>query len=105
MRTVILSLVFVNLHLETFFMIYIESLRFRYPDSSFRLFMSEFSVAHSEKLVVIGPSGSGKTTLLNLIAGSVVPESGIVQCGYHSQRARAGPANGAPAVCAGNRGG
>jgi putative ABC transport system ATP-binding protein len=62
-------------------MISIETLQFRYPDSSFRLSMSEFSVAHGEKLAVIGPSGSGKTTLLNLIAGIAVPGNGNVRVG------------------------
>lgn len=62
-------------------MISIETLQFRYPDSSFRLSMSEFSVAHGEKLAVIGPSGSGKTTLLNLIAGISIPDAGDVQVG------------------------
>jgi putative ABC transport system ATP-binding protein len=62
-------------------MISIQSLRFRYPDSSFSLCMPKLSVAQGEKLAVIGPSGSGKTTLLNLIAGIIVPESGDVQAG------------------------
>ena len=59
-------------------MISIEALKFSYPDSSFRLSMPEFSVAHGEKPAVIGPSGSGKTTLLNLIAGIIVAESGKI---------------------------
>jgi ABC-type lipoprotein export system ATPase subunit len=31
-----------------------------------------------DSLAVIGPSGSGKTTLLNLIAGILLPDSGVV---------------------------
>ena len=42
-------------------MIFIESLRFRYPDSSFSLCMPVFSVSQGEKLAVIGPSGSMKS--------------------------------------------
>ena len=60
-------------------MISIQSLRFRYPGSSFKLSMPAFSVAQGEKLAIIGPSGSGKTTLLNLIAGIIVADSGKVQ--------------------------
>ncbi|MDX2478361.1 MAG: ABC transporter ATP-binding protein [Gammaproteobacteria bacterium] len=62
-------------------MISIQSLRFRYPGSSFKLSMPAFSVAQGEKLAIIGPSGSGKTTLLNLIAGIIVADSGKVQAG------------------------
>ena len=62
-------------------MISVEMLQFSYPDSSFRLSMPEFSVAHGEKIAVIGPSGSGKTTLLNLISGIIVPATGNVLVG------------------------
>lgn len=59
-------------------MITIESLKFSYANSSFRLNVPDFRVVKGEKLAVIGPSGSGKTTMLNLIAGIIVPENGNI---------------------------
>ena len=59
-------------------MITIESLKFSYTNSSFRLNVPDFTVVKGEKLAVIGPSGSGKTTMLNLIAGIIVPENGNI---------------------------
>jgi putative ABC transport system ATP-binding protein len=60
-------------------MITISDLDFRYPSGEFRLRISEFVVAESEKVAVVGPSGSGKTTLLNLIAGILISANGIVK--------------------------
>ena len=57
----------------------ISGLAFRYGYGEFRLHISEFSVARSEKVAVIGPSGSGKTTLLHLIAGILVPAQGSMR--------------------------
>jgi putative ABC transport system ATP-binding protein len=62
-------------------MIYINSLKFHYPEGEFRLHVPELTVERSEKVAVIGPSGSGKTTLLNLIAGIVTPLEGTVSVG------------------------
>ena len=38
----------------------------------------DLSIAEKEFLVIVGSNGSGKTTLLNLIAGAILPSSGIV---------------------------
>ncbi len=62
-------------------MIEIQSLKFRYPGTEFRLKIPEFNLARFEKVAVIGPSGSGKTTLLNLIAGILTPLDGSVAVG------------------------
>ncbi len=62
-------------------MIQIQSLKFRYPGTEFRLQIPEFNLARFEKVAVIGPSGSGKTTLLNLIAGILTPMNGRVVVG------------------------
>jgi ABC-type lipoprotein export system ATPase subunit len=62
-------------------MIYINSLKFHYPEGEFRLNVPELTVEKSERVAVIGPSGSGKTTLLNLIAGIVTPVDGTVTVG------------------------
>lgn len=62
-------------------MIQIQSLKFQYPGTEFRLQIPEFNLAQFEKVAVIGPSGSGKTTLLNLIAGILTPLDGSVAVG------------------------
>lgn len=59
-------------------MIQLQSVKFNYPRSDFRLRIEDLSVAANEKVAVVGPSGSGKTTLLNLICGISVPNSGTV---------------------------
>jgi len=59
-------------------MIDIRDLRFSYSGSDYSLEVPGLAVAHGERVAVIGPSGSGKTTLLNLIAGTMVPQSGRI---------------------------
>jgi iron complex transport system ATP-binding protein len=37
-----------------------------------------FAVGAGEFLAIVGPNGAGKSTLINLIAGSIVPQSGTI---------------------------
>jgi ABC-type lipoprotein export system ATPase subunit len=62
-------------------MISISNLDFRYSEGDFRLNITDFSIAQSEKVAIIGPSGSGKTTLLNLVAGIITPLNGTINVG------------------------
>ncbi len=52
----------------------LTDLTFSYPDSSWRLEVSDFRLHAGEITAVIGPNGSGKSTLLRLAAG-VLPFS------------------------------
>lgn len=51
----------------------------------------DYLVLRDDRIGIIGPNGSGKSTLLNMLAGNVVPDSGIidmgttVKLGYFSQ--------------------
>ena len=43
------------------------------------MFIPELEISASECVAFVGPSGSGKTTLLNLLAGTLVPQSGEIR--------------------------
>ena len=60
--------------------IQISNLEFSYASGSgFRMFIQKLEVAASECVAIVGPSGSGKTTLLNLLAGTLIPQSGEIK--------------------------
>jgi len=48
-------------------------------DGAFALHDITFDVFKGEKIALVGRNGSGKTTLLRLIAGTLLPEKGIVE--------------------------
>lgn len=60
----------------------VSNLHFSYPmDDGLRLTAIEnidFSLRADEFVSIIGPSGCGKSTLFNVIAGLLVPDSGVV---------------------------
>jgi putative ABC transport system ATP-binding protein len=59
-------------------MISVRGLAHRYGSAEV-LRLSEWSVAHGERWLVLGPSGCGKTTLLHVIAGLIRPTEGEVE--------------------------
>jgi putative ABC transport system ATP-binding protein len=56
----------------------VESLEFGW-DSATLLRIDRLQVAANERVFLSGPSGSGKSTLLGLIAGVLLPRSGVVR--------------------------
>lgn len=65
-------------------MIRIEELTFQYPRSAFSLMIESLGFARGETVALVGPSGCGKTTLLKLVAGILVPRSGVICVGNES---------------------
>ena len=59
-------------------MIALKDVEFSYLHSSFCLRVPEMIISQGTTVALIGPSGSGKTTILNLIAGVLVPGSGLI---------------------------
>jgi ATP-binding cassette, subfamily F, member 3 len=51
----------------------------------------EFKAERDQRIVLVGPNGAGKSTLLKILAGVLVPQSGVrtlghnVKAGYYSQ--------------------
>src|SRR5271154_6698651 len=51
----------------------------------------EFKAERDQRIVLVGPNGAGKSTLLKILAGILVPQSGVrtlghnVKAGYYSQ--------------------
>ena len=60
--------------------IQISNLEFSYASTSgFRMSVPKLEIEASECVAIVGPSGSGKTTLLNLLAGTLIPQSGEIK--------------------------
>ena len=70
----------------------IEGLRFAWPGGAWTLAVPELRLAAGERLFLHGPSGTGKSTLLNLIAGTLLPQAGVVRIAGEDIAARSGPA-------------
>ncbi|MBT5119452.1 MAG: ATP-binding cassette domain-containing protein [Planctomycetes bacterium] len=63
--------------------IHLENVRVSFPNPggkrSVVLDLPKWDVSAGRRIALRGPSGSGKSTLLNVLAGLLVPESGLVQ--------------------------
>ena len=58
----------------------ISNLQFSYTAaSSFHMSIPFLEIAAGECVAIVGPSGSGKTTFLNLLAGTLLPQSGKIR--------------------------
>jgi putative ABC transport system ATP-binding protein len=54
------------------------------PNQVYAINNVSLNIGDGEFAVIIGPNGSGKTTLLNLVAGSVIADSGTVHIDGHN---------------------
>ena len=57
----------------------VKGVTFHYPGSDAGVRDVDLAIEPGELVVCIGPSGCGKTTLLRLIAGFLVPETGVIE--------------------------
>jgi len=70
----------------------IEGLRFAWPGSGWSLQVPMLRLEAGERLFLHGPSGSGKSTLLNLVAGTLVGQSGRIAIAGEDMGGKAGAA-------------
>ena len=59
----------------------VREVDFTYGEEGFRLRIPKLDLESGERVAFVGPSGSGKTTLLHLLAGILIPRSGLVRVG------------------------
>jgi len=59
----------------------VRDVDFTYGEEGFRLRIPKLDLESGEHVAFVGPSGSGKTTLLHLLAGILIPRSGLVRVG------------------------
>ena len=70
----------------------IDGLRFAWPGGAWALELPALRLAPAERLFLHGPSGTGKSTLLNLVAGTLLPQAGVVRVAGEDVAKRSGPA-------------
>lgn len=70
----------------------VEGLRFAWPRSPWTLSVPQLTLEAGERLFLHGPSGTGKSTLLNLVAGTLLPQAGVVRVAGEDVAKRSGPA-------------
>lgn len=70
----------------------IDGLRFAWPRSPWTLHVPALGLEAGDRVFLHGPSGTGKSTLLNLIAGTLLPQSGTVRVAGEDVAKRSGPA-------------
>lgn len=56
----------------------VEGVEYRYPNSSFSLYIEDFHSESKSICGILGPNGAGKSTLLKIIAGILKPRRGRV---------------------------
>lgn len=77
----------------------LQNICLQFPGSAGELFSDlTLDVKRHEFLSLVGPSGCGKSSLLKLIAGLLVPDSGVVQLGVSEPGASDGVNPAAPRI-------
>ena len=59
-------------------MLTIKELKFAYSDNTFSICLPDIKINQGDSVAVYGPSGTGKSTFLNLLAGSILADSGSI---------------------------
>lgn len=60
-------------------MILIKNALFKYPESSFKVNISDIDIKQAEQVCINGPSGSGKSTFLKMLSGELKSTSSEFQ--------------------------
>lgn len=69
--------------------IMVQNVSFRYNDKTPYIYKNlEFGIDLDTRIALVGPNGAGKSTLLKLLAGELVPTSGMIRTNSHLRIAR-----------------
>jgi len=69
--------------------IMVQNVSFRYNEKSPVIYRDlEFGIDLDTRIALVGPNGAGKSTLLKLLAGDLVPTSGMIRTNSHLRIAR-----------------
>lgn len=69
--------------------IMVQNVSFRYNENTPLIYKDlEFGIDLDTRIALVGPNGAGKSTLLKLLAGELVPTSGMIRTNSHLRIAR-----------------
>lgn len=67
----------------------VQNVSFRYNENTPLIYKNlEFGIDLDTRIALVGPNGAGKSTLLKLLAGDLVPTSGMIRTNSHLRIAR-----------------
>jgi len=66
----------------------VQHVGFKYPDGNVIYEDIDFGIDLDSRVALVGPNGAGKSTLMNILAGDLLPTSGMVRTHSHLRMAR-----------------